>query len=178
MKRELMGLIHLLVQNKLFILLSLFIYIFLWLTIGILKQSTIPISYQNDFSTSNLYIILEHLSKFNINLLLIDPFLLDYLFIRQLSFQQLQQRLITFGIFNESMQSIHLLLSVTNFSIKISKSFKKPSPDHIFIEYNQQIIHLAVLYEENSYFLVQKTTAQLPIDVKLSYGDTLRVIEP
>jgi hypothetical protein len=170
MKRELMGLIHLLVQNKLFILLSLFIYIFLWLTI--------PISYQNDFSTSNLFIILEHLSKFNINLLLIDPFLLDYLFIRQLSFQQVQQRLITFGIFNESMQSIHLLFSVTNFSIKISKSFKKLSLDHIFIEYNQQIIHLAVLYEENSYFLVQKTTAQLPIDVKLSYGDTLRVIEP
>jgi hypothetical protein len=175
MKRELMGLIHLLVKNKLSILLSLFIYIFLWFTIGILKQSTIPISYQNDFSTSNLYIILEHLSKFNINLLLIDPFLL---FIRQLSFQQLQQRLITFGIFNESMQSIHLLFSVTNFSIKISQSFNKPSLDHIFIEYNQQIIHLAVLYEENSYFLVQKTTVQLPIDVKLSYGDTLRVIEP
>ncbi|CAF2522029.1 unnamed protein product [Rotaria sp. Silwood2] len=36
----------------------------------------------------------------------------------------------------------------------------------------------SILHEEKSYFLIRQNTAQLPTDIKLSYGDTLRVMEP
>jgi hypothetical protein len=172
-----MGLIRLLIQNRSFILLSLLI----WFTIGSLKLSTnfnkIPKTYQIKASSSNFYFIFEYLSKFNINLLLIDPFVLDYLFIHHLSFEKLEKRLITFGIFHDSIPLIYPLFSFQNFTIIMSKNVQKPSIDHIFIEYNQQYIHLAILHQEKSYFLIRKNTAQLPIDIELSYGDTLRVIE-
>ncbi|CAF0894997.1 unnamed protein product [Rotaria sp. Silwood1] len=176
-----MDFIRLLKHYKLSMIFCLFIYILFWFTVGIFEQSrklnVTSVSYRKNPSIANIYFILEYLSKFHINLLLIDPFVLDYLFIRHLSFQQLQKPLITFGISYDSIQTIHSLFFVRKFSLTISKSFNNTSIDHIFIEYNQQFIHLAVLYEENSYFLIRKNTVQLPIDIKLSYGDTLRVIE-
>ncbi|CAF0913256.1 unnamed protein product [Rotaria sordida] len=177
-----MDLIRLLKHYKLFMAFCLFIYILFWLIVGIFEQSKklneISVSYHINTSIANINFILKYLSKFHINLLLIDPFLLDYLFIRQLSFQKLQKHFITFGISYDSIAIIHSLFSVKKFSLTISKSFKNTSIDHIFIEYNQQYIHLAILHEEKSYFLIRKNTAQLPIDIKLSYGDTLRIIEP
>jgi len=172
-----MGVVRILIHNKLLILLSLLI----WLTVGCLKISTkfnqtSKIS-QIKFSTSNIYFIFEYLSKLNVNLLLIDPFVLDYLFIRHLSFQYIQKRVITFGIFDDSIRLIIPLFSLKNCSIKISKNFETTSIDHIFIEYNQQVIHLAVLYQEKTYFLIRKNIAQLPFDIKISYGDTDRVIQ-
>jgi hypothetical protein len=173
-----MGLIRVLVRKKSCILSILFI----WFMIGRFKLLTnfnkIPITYPVKVSTTNFYFILDYLSKFNINLLLIDPFLLDHLFIRHLSFKQLQKRLITFGIFNDSISTIHPLFSLQNLTIRISRNSHNSSVDHIFIEYNQHIIHLAILHKEKSYFLIQKNTVQLPVDIELSYGDTLRVIKP
>ncbi|CAF1098910.1 unnamed protein product [Adineta steineri] len=164
-----------LINKKLFILFALSIYILLWMLVGFFKQSINSQYYQNHILNSNISLVLEYISKLNINLLLIDPVVLDYLFIRHLS---LQKRLITFGILNESIPFLDPLFSIQNFSITLSTNMKKTSIDHIFIEYNQQIIHLAILHKQNSYFLIHKNTAQLPIDIKLSYGDTLRILEP
>ena len=122
-------------------------------------------------SSSNFYFILNYLAKSPIKIILIDPFVLDYLFIRQLSFEQLQRRLITFGVFNDSIETVRSLFSFQNISITTSK-------DHLFIEYNQQIIHLAILHEQESYFLIEKNSLQIPDDIQLSYGDVTRVIEP
>ncbi|UJR10626.1 hypothetical protein I4U23_014823 [Adineta vaga] len=173
-----MNLIHLFIQNKLYIFISLFIYILFWLILTVYKQSTITIDYQHEISSSNFDFILEYLTKCHINLLLIDPIVLEYLFIQQLPFRQLQKRLITFGIFNDSLQLIEPILSMRNFSVKISKTDTNTRIDHIFIEHNQQIIHLAVLHQQNSYFLIHQNHLSLPTDLKLSYGDILRIIEP
>jgi len=172
-----MGVVRILVHNKLLILLSLLI----WLTVGCFKISTkfdeTSKTSQIKLSTSNIYFIFEYLSKLNINLLLIDPFVLDYLFIRHLPFQYIQKRVITFGIFDDSIQLIIPLFSLKNCSIRISKNIETTTIDHIFIEYNQQIVHLAVLHQEKYYFLIRKNIVQLPFDIKLSYGDTDRVIQ-
>ena len=84
-----MGVVRILIQNKLLILLSLLIWFTFWMfeRISTKFNQTSKIS-QIKFSTSNIYFIFEYLSKLNVNLLLIDPFVLDYLFIRHLSFQQ------------------------------------------------------------------------------------------
>jgi hypothetical protein len=164
-----MGLTRFVIQNKSFILLIVFIYILFWFMLVTFKQPTklneISVDDQNHPSASNFDFILEYLSTFNINLLLIDPILLNHLFILQFSFEKFPKRLITFGISNNSIPSNHPLFSI------------KTSIDHIFIEYNQHIIHLAILHEEKTYFLIQKNTIQLPTDVELSYGDKLRAIE-
>ncbi len=163
-----MRLIRILTQNKSSIFLTfLLIYILFWFIIESYKQLIKSNKISVDYQTSNFYFIL---SKLNINLLLIDPFLLDHLFIRQFSFQQFSKRLITFGISNNSIPLIYPLFSIKNLSIKTSI-------DHIFIEYNQKIIHLAILHNEKTYFLIRKNTIQLPINVELSYGDKPRAIE-
>ncbi|CAF1633587.1 unnamed protein product, partial [Adineta ricciae] len=167
-----MNITHIFVQYKAVVFLSLFIYVLFWLIITILKQAPIEIVHEHDSSTSNLDLILIYLSKCHINLLLIDPFVLEFLFVQQLSYKQLRKRLITFGIFNDSLRLLEPIFSINNFSVKLSNS------DHIFIEYDQQIVHLAVLHPQNSYFLIQKNLLPLPSDVHLSYGDTPRVIEP
>lgn len=171
-----MGLIQIFVHNKLFILLTLVI----WFVIGGIQLSTKfnknPKLYQINPSTSNLNLILKYLLKLNINPILIDPSLLNYLFIQHLPLKQFQKRLITFGIINDTLPLIHPLFSLQNFSITISKNLQQSTIDHIFIEYNQQIIHLAVLHKRESYFLIEKNTAKLSINMRLPYGDTLRVI--
>jgi hypothetical protein len=164
------------IQYKLLIFISLII----WFIIGNVRLSTRlnqnSATYQIDLLKSKFNLILKYLSKFHIELLLIDPILLDYLFIHQLSFQKYHQPLITFGIFNESISIIRpLLFSLRNLSIIISQN---SSIDHIFLEYNQHIIHLAVLHKKKTYFLIEKNIASLPMTIKLTYGDTLRAIEP
>ncbi len=109
------------------------------------------------------------------NLLLIDPYVLDYLFIRQLSFEKLDKRLITFGIIDQPFEIFFRYFQKTNFSIKIS--VKNISIDHIFIEYKQKTIQLAILHPYYSFYLVQENTLSLSDDIQLSYGDKLRAIE-
>ena len=166
-----MNISYIFVQYKAVIFLSLFIYILFWLIITILRQSPIEIIHEHDTSTSNLDFILIYLAKCHINLLLIDPLVLEYLFVQQLSYKLLQKRSITFGIFNDSLRLLEPIFSVNNFSVKLSNS------DHVFIEYDQQIVHLAVLHSQNSYFLIRKNLLPLPSDVHLPYGDTVRAIE-
>ncbi len=109
-----------------------------------------------------------------LNLLLIDPYVLDYLFIRQLSFDKLDKRLITFGIIDPPYKTFYQYFLEKEVSIKISKDI---SVNHIFIEYKHKIIHLAVLHPYYSFYLVQENTLSLSDDIQLSYGDKLRVIE-
>jgi len=125
-------------------------------------------------SNSTFYFILDHLFDLKLNLLLIDPFVLDFLFIRQLSFDKFDKQLITFGIVNQSFETFFQYFQEKKFSIKISRNI---SIDHIFIEYKQKIIHLAILYPYHSYYLIQKNTLSLSDQIQLSYGDTLRAVE-
>ena len=67
-----------------------------------------------------------------------------------------------------------------NFSIKTSKNnlpTYKTSIDHVFIEYENKTVHLAILHKYNSYYLIQENTHPLSNDIHLSYGDTLRAVE-
>lgn len=166
---------------KLSILLVIVIYILFRLRNGIFSHSITSnkssVSYDTNALHTNFYFIIKHLLKLRVDLLLIDPYFLDCLFIRELSFQNLEIRFITFGITADSIQALDSLILEDKFSIFISKSVNNTSVDHIFIEYEQQIVHLAILHEEKSYFLIRKSTVTLPIGVKLSYGDTVRVIE-
>ncbi len=112
--------------------------------------------------------------------MLIDPYVLNHLFISQFSFDKIDKQLITFGITDESTDKFLKHFHQTPFSIKLSKhisSNQKHSIDHIFIEYQQKIIHLAILHKYHSYYLIEKNTLPLSDDAQLSYGDTLRAIE-
>ncbi len=156
------------IRYKSWILFSLFI----WFAITSIRLSMRLNSNDSPvYQSSNIF---KYLSTYKIELVLIDPILLDYLFIRQLSFKQYHQPLITFGIFNESIPIIHSLVFLHNLSITISQ---KSSIDHIFIQHNQYIVHLAVLHKKKTYFLIEKNTAVLPMNIKLTYGDTLRTID-
>lgn len=168
-----MSLIRVFIQNKFFIFFTLIIWFViggLQLSIKIRNNSRI---YQTDQLKPNINFLLEYLSKLNLNLILIDPFVLDYLFIQHLPLKYFQKRLITFGIYNNSLSLIHPLYSLKNCTIQISKT---SSIDHIFIEINQQFIHLAILHEQKTYFLIEKNHIKLPNDIKLSFGDTTRVV--
>lgn len=174
-----MGLIRFLYHNKSFILLCFFIYLLFWLTIGVFKQSTDspnpPSLNRFKFqSNSTFHYILIHLFELKIKLYLIDPYVLDYLFIRRLSFEKLDKQIITFGISNSSIQLLFQYFQEQKFEIKISKSH---SIDHIFIEYKQKILHLAILHRYYSYYLIEKNSLSYFDDIQLSYGDTLRAIE-
>ncbi len=131
-------------------------------------------------SNSTFNVILNHLFQLKLNLILIDPYVLNYLFIRQLSFDQLEKQLITFAIIDESVEAVFESIQQMKFSIKVSKtvlSNEKTSIDHIFIEYQHKIVHLAVLHKYHSYYLIHKNNLPLSDDIQLSYGDKLRVIE-
>ncbi len=125
-------------------------------------------------SNSTFYFILDHLFELKLNLLLIDPYVLDYLFIHQLSFEKLDKRLITFGIIDPPYEMFYQYFLEKEVSIKISKDI---SVNHIFIEYKHEIIHLAVLHPYYSFYLVQENTLSISDDIQLSYGDKLRAIE-
>ena len=132
-------------------------------------------------SNSTFYIILNHLFQLKLNLILIDPHVLDYIFIRQLSFDKLQKQLITFAIIDESLETVFESIQGIEFSRKVSKTIllnHKTSVGHIFIEYQYKIVHLAVLHKYHSYYLIYKNTLPLSDDTQLSYGDKLRAIEP
>ncbi|CAF3462449.1 unnamed protein product [Rotaria socialis] len=179
-----MGLIRLLYQNKSVILFCLFTYILFWLTIATFQQSTHRSKNQlrrlKYRSNSTFSIILDDLLPLKVNLLLIDPYVLQYLFIGQFSFDKLEKELITFGIIDEFVENFLQTFQGNNFSINISKndlSNHKISTDHIFIEYQQKIIHLAVLHEYKSFYLIEENTISLSTNIQLSYGDTLRAVE-
>jgi len=183
-----MGLIRLLYHNKSSILTLFLFYFLFWLTIQNLKQSTdfkkTQVNSKNSekkhLSNSTFYVILNHLFELKVNLILIDPSVLNSIFIRQLSFDQLEKQLITFAIIDESVETVFESIQQTNFSIKLSKTIlsnQKISISHIFIEYQHKIVHLAVLHKYHSYYLIHKNNLPLSDDIQLSYGDKLRAIE-
>ena len=112
--------------------------------------------------------------KLKFNLLLIDPYTLNYLFVDQLSFENFNKKSITFGIIDQSLEKFIPYLEENHFTFRISKS---TALDHIFIEYQQKIVHLAILHPYYTYYLVRPTSLSLLDDVQLSYGDKLRAIE-
>jgi hypothetical protein len=133
-------------------------------------------------STASFYRLFEHLSTFHLNLVLIDPVLLEHLFVRQLSFKQFNRTLITLGIVDASVSAIDRVLTQGEFTITRSDSPSintDTALDHLFIEFNQHVIQLAVLHKVNTYYLIRKSLVSLPAGgLALSYGDRLRVIEP
>ncbi|CAF1108246.1 unnamed protein product [Rotaria sordida] len=181
-----MGLIRLLYQNKSVILFCLFTYVLFWLTIGTFKQSTELNKTQQSNglkhrSNSTFYFIFDHLLQLKVNLLLIDPYVLNYLFIEQLSFDKLERQLITFAITDDLVERFIQYFQETIFSITISENIlsnHKTSIDHIFIEYKQKIIHLAILHKYKSFYLIEENILPLSENIQLSYGDTLRAVEP
>jgi hypothetical protein len=125
-------------------------------------------------SNSTFYYIIDYLFDLKLNLLLIDPYVLNYLFIDQLSFDKLDKQLITFGIIDQSIERYFSYLSEKKFSIKISKN---PFLDHVFIEYKQKIIHLAILHPYHSFYLIQENIYTISDHIQLYYGDILRAVE-
>ncbi|CAF3996922.1 unnamed protein product [Adineta steineri] len=182
-----MGLIRLLYHNKSVILLSFLIYILFWVTIQSFRQSadlnttTQQSSQLNHPSNSTFHFLINHLYQLKFKLLLIDPYVLQHLFINHSSFDGLNQQHITFGIIDESIEILFdSLQKNVNFSIKTSKNnlpAYKTSIDHVFIEYENKTVHLAILHKYNSYYLVQENTRPLSNNIRLSYGDTLRAVE-
>ncbi|CAF4156157.1 unnamed protein product [Adineta steineri] len=170
-----MGLIRFLYRNKSVILLSFLIYILFWLATQIVKQSTDfhqaqEVNQCKHRSKSTFYFIINYLFQSKFNLILIDPHVLRHLFIHHLSFDQLEKQLITFAIHDESVERLIESLQDVKFSIKTST-------DHIFIEYENKTVHLAILHKYNSYYLVHKNTLLLSNDIHLSYGDKVRAVE-
>lgn len=204
-----MGFLRLLYQRKSLILFCLFLYLILWLLIGILKQSISfrPLVSEKQTSAQNKHIIvliivffslkqsnryrypatstfnliLDHLVQSNFNVLLVDPYVLNYIFYENLPFEDLENPLITFGVHEETVEALLQSFHGTNFTIKISESTLsnyKTSIDHVFIEHEEKSIHLAVLHKFNSYYLINENKLELPDAVQLSYGDTLRAVDP
>ena len=190
-----MGFTRLILRHKSFILLCICVYLLLWLNLGRSCPPTLPgdtfvsqtspsmntsLSFFSQFksrSNSTFGYLLESVSRSKVDLLLIDPDVLDQLFVRRGSLDSLTQRWMTFGIVDQSVDAFLSHLQRTNFSVKISKD-PLQSPDHLFIEYQEKILHLAVLHKYHSYYLVEPNTLSLPADVQLSFGDTLRIVEP
>ncbi|CAF0848342.1 unnamed protein product [Adineta steineri] len=170
-----MGLIRLLYHNKSMIIVSFLIYILFLLIIQTIKQSNDPNQTQQSSqykyrSKSTFYFIINYLFQSKFNLILIDPHVLRHLFIHHISFDQLEKPFITFAIHDESVERLIESLQDVKFSIKIST-------DHIFIEYENKTVHLAILHKYNSYYLIHKNTLLLSNDIHLSYGDKLRAVE-
>ncbi|CAF1246082.1 unnamed protein product [Adineta ricciae] len=179
-----MGIIRLLVHHKSVILLAFFLYISLWLTIQTLKQSTEQNSNQlRPSPNSSFYFILNHLFQSNFKIILIDPFVLDFLFIYQLPFDKLDKQLVTFAIVDESVQLLLQTLQRTSvFSVQTSTTTQdnhRISIDHIFITYQHKILHLAVLHKYHSFYLVQPNHHRFSDDdnVHLPFGDKLRAVD-
>jgi hypothetical protein len=115
-----------------------------------------------------------------LNLLLIDPYVLNHIFIHRLPFDEIDKQLITFAIIDESIERFLRYFQQSPFSLQISKTIlpnQKSSINHIFIEYQQKTIHLAVLHKYHSYYLIERNTLPLSNDIQLTYGDTLRAVE-
>ena len=188
-----MGAFRLLYRNKSLIILCFLIYLLLWFTISVLRQPSevkiSPVSPSDSIVSvhflffhfkrpkqlnSTFYPILQHLSALKLKLLLIDPYVLKYLFIDRLPFDHLNRQLITFGLVDHSIEKHFSSLKKKGFTIKTSTNIFL---DHIFIEYKEKIVHLAILHPYHSFYLIQTNTRFVPSNIQLSYGDKLRAIE-
>lgn len=109
-----------------------------------------------------------------LKLLLIDPYVLKHLFIDHLSFDQLDRELITFGLVDHSIEKHFSSLKDKGFSIRTSANIFL---DHVFIEYKEKIVHLAILHPYHTFYLIETNTRFLASRIQLSYGDKLRAIE-
>ena len=117
------------------------------------------------------------------NIILIDPNVLNQLFIHHTLFDELNEHFVTFAVFNQSVQSLlQTLQQMPHFSIQTSASTltnHRMSVDHIFITYQYKTLHLAVLHKYYSFYLVQPNHFRFSDDenVHLSFGDKLRAVD-
>lgn len=168
--------VHLLAQNKACVVWCLLAYVLICFTWANRKPSTAH--FRIAASISNWDCLLGYFIQHHVNLLLIDPVILDHLVVRRLPFEQLDTRWMTLGIAPAAVQFIERLASLSNFSVTISRTADNASMDHIFVEQQQHIIQLAVLHPQNSYFLIRANAARLPANARLTYGDTPRILDP
>lgn len=188
-------------QNKKRIFLTLIIYLFLWFSLGSFYHSN-----QNKSSVSRLKVdsidiflslkifdplkqrsnstfvsLLNRLADSQIRFILIDPEVLEHLFIRHLSFEKLEKPLITVGIVNQTVENFLNYLYSNNWSIKVSQTTQddgQTSIDHIFLEFKTIFLHFAVLYKQHSYYLIEPNRISFPYVDRLQFGDTRRAVEP
>ena len=119
----------------------------------------------------------------NFNIILIDPNALNQLFIDHISFDKLNEQLVTFAVFDQSAQRLlQTLQKISHFSIETSATTlanHRMSIDHIFITYQHRTLHLAVLHKYYSFYLVQPNHFRFSDDdhVHLPFGDKLRAVD-
>lgn len=112
--------------------------------------------------------------------ILIDPGILDHLFLRQYPFDIIDKPLITFGLMDQPDASFLSSFEGTNFNVEVSQTNTEgvQSINHIFITHRDKILHLAILHKYHSYYRVEKSDVLLNDDIQISFGDTVRIIEP
>ncbi|UJR35253.1 hypothetical protein I4U23_028017 [Adineta vaga] len=172
-------------RNKSLIFLLVFIYFLFWLTLSTIKQindlNKPHVSHQLKFrSNGTFYFVINQLFQLQINLVLIDPYVLQYLFIHRLSFDNVDRQFITFAIIDQSLQTLMQSLNDMKFSIKTSKTVlpnQKKVIDHIFIEHEHITVHITVLHKYNSYYRIHKNYRSLSEDIQLPFGDKLRAVD-
>ena len=125
---------------------------------------------------SSVSSIIDSLSSIGVHLLLIDPVVLRKLFVHESPLDTSDIDLITFGVTKESVRKFSKDFNEQNVSVEYSKD-SHDSIDHIFIECQQKIVHLAVLHKYHSYYLINVNSVPLRKGLQLSYGDKLRAIE-
>lgn len=118
--------------------------------------------------------ILDHLSAVKLKLILIDPHVLKHLFVSQLSFDHLDRQWITFGVIDSSIEKYFPFFKQQGLTIQTSTNIFL---DHVFLEYKQKIVHIAILHRHYSFYLIHPNLLPLSNQIELAYGDKLRAIE-
>ncbi|CAF1348610.1 unnamed protein product [Adineta ricciae] len=162
-----------------------FTYVLFWLTLSTIKQindlNKPEISHQTRFrSNRTLYFVINQLFQLQINLVLIDPQILQHLFIHRLPFDDIHRTFITFAIVEESLQPLISSLHDLKLSMKTSETNsrnRKHLVDHIFIKHHRLTVHVAVLHKYSSYYRIHVNHQSLPKNVHLPFGDKLRAID-
>lgn len=135
----------------------------------------------NQRSNSTFVSLFNRLADSQIRFILIDPDVLEHLFIHQLSFEKLEKSLITIGIVNQTVEHFLNYLHSNHWPIQISQTTRddgQTSIDHIFIEFKTIFLHFAVLYKQHSYYLIEPNQISFPYVDQLRFGDTRRAVDP
>ena len=123
--------------------------------------------------------IFDYLVKNKVQPILIDPDILNQLFLQHFSLDTINKRWITFGLIDQPEVKFFSATLTNNISMDLSQSEHdgKILIDHMFIHHQEQIVHLAILHRKNSYYFINENNYPLPDDVQLSFGDTMRAVE-
>lgn len=135
----------------------------------------------NQQSNSTFVLLLNRLADSQIRFILIDPDVLEHLFIQHLSFEKLEKSLITVGIVNQTVEKFLNYLHSNHWQIQVSQTTRddgQTSIDHIFIEFKTIFLHFAVLYKQHSYYLIEPNQISFTYIDQLRFGDTRRAVEP